>query len=86
MNLIKVANATMAQSRERPIAHVRPHYNEVVISTRAMTTVFRSAVNSTIAGMVKCDLGEHSAAGASFDHQTAAQLRVMGELNDGVPK
>ena len=70
MNLIKVAYATMVQSGERRDAHLRPHYNEVVISTRAMTTVFRSTVNSTIAGMVKCDLGEHSA-GASFDYQTA---------------
>jgi len=84
MNLIKVAYPTMARSGERLDARVRPHFGEVVI---IYPRYDRLPIDRELnhAGMVKCDFRKHSAAGASFDHQTARPLRVMGELDDGVP-
>jgi hypothetical protein len=47
----------------------------------------RLSVNGELdhAGVMKCDFGQHSAAGASLDQHAAAQLNVVGELDDGVP-
>jgi hypothetical protein len=73
-----------ARSGECLYARVRPHRCEVVI---IYPRYDRLPIDGELnrAGMVKCDFGEHSAAGATLDQQAATQLRVVGELDDGVP-
>jgi hypothetical protein len=66
---------------ERLDARIRPDLGEgMIINPRHD----RLSVDSELdhAGVVKCDFGEHSAAGASLDQHTPVQLNVVGELDD----